>query len=182
MRSTISTLSALTFLSLNLPTAVADQWFVSQLSTHFMGPNSGLPGATWPPGTGFNSSVTFTVEHQLDSVSESISGSCTASFIEKQPPTGWIDCTSDNTDEVLSWRFTPGSFVSEARFGIDVIGAQTESQAVSSASLSVSSNDLSAADSYLTCLGGAPLTGIHCNTDGQLSSSRTPIAMSVTSD
>jgi hypothetical protein len=57
---------AVQFITLASASKVIEYFSISELTTHFMGPNSGLPSGTWPPGSGFPSSIDFTIYHYFN--------------------------------------------------------------------------------------------------------------------
>ncbi|OJD34364.1 uncharacterized protein BKCO1_2300033 [Diplodia corticola] len=154
----------------------ATQYEISTLKTHFMGKNSGIADGSWPAGTEFNSTIELTVEYPAQSGANASSESttCTANWQNGTHPIDWNAC--ENKD--VGWKFT--DFATEAKFTIEV-GRITGEDSAETGSVSVEANNLASDNSWLTCLAGAPTTGIHCNLDGVMSKQKSPIPVAVTS-
>ncbi|OCK79755.1 hypothetical protein K432DRAFT_405291 [Lepidopterella palustris CBS 459.81] len=140
-------------------------WTIPDLATHFMGANSGLPGG-WPTNTGFNSTVSFTLNLALNTSTQ-----CSTNWTQPFYPTAYIPCT----DLVSQFQLqnTPDRNFSEGDFVLNVkapgMHSSFRTNITFTASVHVSSDNLADPSSYLTCLGGAPLSGIHCAMNGMIS-------------
>ncbi|KAF2141673.1 uncharacterized protein K452DRAFT_287625 [Aplosporella prunicola CBS 121167] len=138
------------------PRAVSPtQYEIPVMNVHFMGRDSGIPGG-WPESSKFNSTLSFTLNYpDLDNDS-TLSTTCDGSWVEHQPLTGWNSCK----DNAVSWKFD--EFTSEANFVLSVKN-QVSATSAYTGNVDITAN---AGGAYLTCVGGAPLTGIKCNLDG----------------
>ncbi|KAL0264438.1 hypothetical protein SLS55_000388 [Diplodia seriata] len=158
-------------------TVSATQYEISTLKTHFMGKNSGIADGSWPAGTEFNSTIELTIQYpgQSGAVNASAeSTTCTASWPNGTHPVDWNACENEN----VGWKFT--DFTTEAKFTVEV-GRITGETSADTGSVSIEANNFASDDSWLTCIAGAPTTGIHCDLDGMLSKQKSPIPVAVTS-
>jgi hypothetical protein len=112
---------------------VVEYFNITELNTHFMGPNSGLPGGQWPPGSDFPSTINFTIYHYFVATT-SINGS--AVEINSIPPAGNVYCAMNWTTPVFDWqecaahdpgqdgfcfRFKPQDGLSGANFTLEIV-------------------------------------------------------------
>ena len=108
--------------------STSESWAVSDLRTHFMGANSGLPGGAWPPGSAFNSSVDFTL--QTDSTGDE-SRVCSVSWTPPDYPTGFTPCAAASSASAppdVSFRLKglPDRPFSETAFWLDVVRTEID--------------------------------------------------------
>ncbi|KAK7721746.1 hypothetical protein SLS57_005095 [Botryosphaeria dothidea] len=155
----------------------AQQYEISTLKTHFMGKNSGIGDGSWSPGSIFNSTIELVINYPSPDPADTIGQwtTCTGSWVNGTHPEGWNGCDGDTT---TGWRFT--DFTTEAKFTIEV-GRITGEYSAETGSVTVTANNLSDDNSWLTCLEGAPMTGIKCELNGMLSKKKAPIPVAITS-
>lgn len=112
----ISLLSLLSLAGL----AKAETWSLSQVSSHFMGSNSGIAGGAWPPGTEFNTTVEFILQRipgDLGTVSTAVC--CSACWQEPDYPTSWMACNDSST----RWRLPAQEGMTAANFTLEILRA-----------------------------------------------------------
>ncbi|GME23225.1 hypothetical protein BKCO1_2300033 [Neofusicoccum parvum] len=171
----LSSVSAMPTALLNRDVSTT-QYEISTLKTHFMGKNSGIADGSWPPGSEFNSTIELVINYP-SAVAESTipeTATCTANWVYGTHPADWVLCDDAN----LAWKFT--EFSTEASFTIEV-GRKFSEGNVYTGSVRITSNRQDN-DSWFTCIGGAPTTGINCNLDGIMSQQKSPIPVGIAPD
>ncbi|KAI9687677.1 MAG: hypothetical protein M1820_010396 [Bogoriella megaspora] len=148
------------------------QFRLQNIASHFMGDNSGIANGAWPPGTGFNTTISFTFAQDFANTTVSTAPTavgCSAQWVPKGTgaqayPTDWVECVNDGG---FYWKFQKsadmdkgyaGAFLMDIRFDGIVNGVNHQFLATAN----VTANDYTPGANSLQCLGGAPLTGIHC--------------------
>ncbi|KAI9688158.1 MAG: hypothetical protein M1822_001664 [Bathelium mastoideum] len=136
-----------------------------------MGDNSGIANGAWPPGSGFNSTISFTLLQDFANTTDEVAPTAVACSAQWVPagtgaqgyPTTWVPCGDAGSG--TSWKFENTTDMNKGYAGdfiIDVkldgsIGDETHEF---TGAVNVTSD--SSTGNSVTCLGGAPLTGIHC--------------------
>ncbi|KAF1997906.1 hypothetical protein P154DRAFT_524446 [Amniculicola lignicola CBS 123094] len=138
-------------------TTPSESWLVPTLNVHFRG--------NPPPKynvSQFNSTIGFSIKISGEKIR------CGVSFEEKNPPQGWNACDMD-----LGVEFELGpteEAFDETHFvlGVKQLAIDGDFDELKGAQV-ITANNPGRGDSYLTCLGGAPLDGIRCKLGGMLS-------------
>jgi hypothetical protein len=111
-----------------LPTVSANsmEWSITNLTSHFMGANSGLPGGSWPSGETFNSTIDFVFRRTTvltnDSGAAASDASCSANWTEPDYPKKWQACSgSDPFGFDLKWRFRAAENFTAANFTLEFL-------------------------------------------------------------
>ncbi|KAF2237891.1 hypothetical protein EV356DRAFT_564486 [Viridothelium virens] len=153
--------------------APTGSWQVSDIATHYMGDNSGIANGAWPPGSGFNSTISFTLSQNFANTTHETAPTafgCSAQWVPKGSgaqayPTDWVQCGGAGSG--TSWKFLNTTTMNEGYAGAFILDIKQEGtvHGVShefAGKINITANDYTAGDNSITCLGGAPLTGIHC--------------------
>ncbi|KAF2744898.1 hypothetical protein M011DRAFT_428059 [Sporormia fimetaria CBS 119925] len=149
LTSTLLPLLSLPFtLSLTIPRAPTETWPIPTISVHFMGRDTGLPGNTWPEYAKFNSTLDFTVEFPTGPVA------CSGNWEYTKVPTTPFMCEQGPGGAAVQFTLAP------TEKGL------TGAQLTLTGSQEVRANSPGEPNSYLSCLGGAPLDGIRCKNSG----------------
>lgn len=110
-------------------TAAAKSWQMSDVATHYMGDNSGIANGAWPPGSEFNSTISFTLSQDFANTANETAPTavgCSAQWVPKGTgaqayPTNWVEC--GNAASGMSWKFEKTTAMDEGysgTFNIDV--------------------------------------------------------------
>ncbi|QDS69924.1 hypothetical protein FKW77_001544 [Venturia effusa] len=176
---------------------IQEAWSITQLTTHFMGKNSGLGDGTWPPASGFSSTASFILRQSFRR-GPSVGGMfresakpmhndvhCSATWTPNRVgrsvvdagkmPEGWIMC-EEGRNASLSMRFrfrnlTEGVSANPTGFGMEVGVVGTEESWVVPFATDANIPDVNnVTDPYgwLICAGAEPLSGVHCQLEGQV--------------
>ncbi|KAF2201693.1 hypothetical protein GQ43DRAFT_370825 [Delitschia confertaspora ATCC 74209] len=191
-----TTLLLLSTLSLALPHTrpsrdittqeVSQTWTITSMNMHFMGSNTGLPGNTWPDDKKFDTTLDFTI-----SFPDTTSTKCSTSWKYTSVPLDMAVACEAESGVAFVLTEGMGGKTSEANWGLGVrkvvsdrkqmltvkISSSESTSTYQSQTVFVTNNDPSNANSYLTCLGGAPYDGVRCNLGGMLST-RNPFVLS----
>ncbi|KAK7538731.1 uncharacterized protein J3D65DRAFT_667386 [Phyllosticta citribraziliensis] len=143
-------------------TANLTNYDISNLETHFMGKNSGLPGGSWPTAYQFDSTINFSIDLSDSKTTCAGSWPYSSNTTRLNPVPDYIDCADEGKTQ---WRFD--LFTSETRFRIDVLHYPSFDLAYTGAT-NVSSNDYQTTTNFLTCSGGAPTDGIRCKSNDKV--------------
>jgi hypothetical protein len=122
------------FLTLANAAQVIEKWNITSLNTHFMGPNSGLPGGgKWLAGTEFNITLDFTIHREFLPATSRTNGSDIVTIsavpgpvnimcsltIEPYwtPDVRWIDCGSEG----FRFRILDGKNFIPTNFTLEIV-------------------------------------------------------------
>ena len=113
-------------------TGAAKSWQMSSVATHFMGDNSGIANGAWPPGSGFNSTISFTLSQDFANTAGETaptSTGCSAQWVPKGTgaeayPTNWVKCGAANSG--ISWKFGKTTTMDEGYAGSFVVDVKMD--------------------------------------------------------
>lgn len=98
--------------------ASAETWAIQNLTSHFMGRDSGLPGGQWPPGDQFNSTVNFNLVIESNTTA---TVACAANWTPPNYPTNYIVCGQPN----VKFRFEQKGDFNEGQFTLDLVRSES---------------------------------------------------------
>ncbi|KAK8191448.1 hypothetical protein HDK77DRAFT_486994 [Phyllosticta capitalensis] len=160
--ATSATLASAAALPVYARAANASNYEITQIKTHYMGTNSGLPGGTWPDSNKFDSTISFSIDSSDSKTTCAGSWPYSNDSPRANPVPDFIDCADNGKTQ---WRFE--QFTGEYMFRIGVLHYASFDSAYTGAT-NVSSNNYATTSNVLTCTGGAPTTGITCNSNDQV--------------
>lgn len=101
--------------------AMAENWSLSVINSHFMGNNSGIANGTWPPGTEFNSTVNFVLQRMPGDLGTAYTAvGCATNWKEPDYPKSWMACNDTGT----RWRFATEQSFTAGNFTLEILRAE----------------------------------------------------------